>query len=241
LIVASITFVAYEGFQLVINAVGEMKNPDKNIPRAIYTAVGMAILIYVVIALGALFAIPPEEIVKNQEYALAAGAGKILGKIGTDIVILGALLATSSAISGTVFGSSRQLAVIAADGYFPQWLSRRKRNIPRNAIIVMAITASLLIVAGGLQLILEFGSITFLLVSLLMAVANHKIRAKTHSSVWLTSLAITGLSIGGVLILYYEFTHKWAQMVAIVCLYGLLSLGAWLFARKERRKAGPPR
>jgi len=36
LIVASITFVAYEGFQLVINAVNEMTNPDKNIPRAIY-------------------------------------------------------------------------------------------------------------------------------------------------------------------------------------------------------------
>jgi len=32
-------------------------------------------------------------------------------------------LATSSAISGTVFGSSRQMSVIAKDGYFPNWLS----------------------------------------------------------------------------------------------------------------------
>jgi len=36
LTVSSLTFVAYEGFQLVINAVNEMKNPDINIPRAIY-------------------------------------------------------------------------------------------------------------------------------------------------------------------------------------------------------------
>ncbi len=39
LIVSSVTFVAYEGFQLVINAVNEMENPDINIPRAIYGAI----------------------------------------------------------------------------------------------------------------------------------------------------------------------------------------------------------
>jgi amino acid transporter len=33
LIVASVTFVAYEGFQLVINAVKEMEDPDRNIPK----------------------------------------------------------------------------------------------------------------------------------------------------------------------------------------------------------------
>jgi amino acid transporter len=43
----------------------EMKNPKKNIPRAIYAAIFLAILIYVIISLGALFAIPTEEIIKN--------------------------------------------------------------------------------------------------------------------------------------------------------------------------------
>lgn len=131
LIVASLTFVAYEGFQLVINAVNEMTNPEKNIPRAIYSAIALAILIYVVISMGALFAIPTEEIIKNKEFALAAGAGNVLGSLGTNIVILGAILATSSAISGTVFGSSRQMAVIAKDGFFPNWLSIRKKYSPK--------------------------------------------------------------------------------------------------------------
>ncbi len=43
LIVAAITFVTYEGLQLVINAVNEMENPERNIPRAIYAAIGPAI------------------------------------------------------------------------------------------------------------------------------------------------------------------------------------------------------
>ena len=50
LIVASITLVAYEGFQLVINAVNEMEQPEKNIPRAIYSALFLAVIIYVVIS-----------------------------------------------------------------------------------------------------------------------------------------------------------------------------------------------
>lgn len=236
LIVASLTFVAYEGFQLVINAVNEMKNPEKNIPRAIYAAISLAVLIYVVISLGALFAIPTQEIIKNQEYALAAGAGNVLGKIGTNLVIFGAILATSSAISGTIFGSSRQMSVIAKDGYFPNWLAIRKHNSPQHAIIGMAIMASFLILIGGLELILEFGSITFLLVSLLMAVANYKIRKKTNSSIFLTALSIIGLGIGGLLILYYEFTTEWKQMIAIIMLYIVLSLGAWIYSKKQATK-----
>ena len=236
LIVASITFVAYEGFQLVVNAVNEMGNPEKNIPRAIYSAIGLAILIYVVISIGALFAIPTEEIIKNKEYALAAGAGNAIGRVGTNLVILGAILATSSAISGTVFGSSRQMAVIAKDGYFPNWLSIRKNTLPINAIIGMAIMASILILIGGLELILEFGSITFLLVSFLMAIANYKIRDKTNSSRLLTLLSIVGLGVGGILILYYEFTTKWEQMLVIIILYIILGFGAFMYSKKMTKK-----
>lgn len=236
LIVASITFVAYEGFQLVINAVNEMTNPEKNIPRAIYAAISLAILIYLVISIGALFAIPTQDIIKNKEYALAAGAGNVLGKIGTNLVILGAILATSSAISGTVFGSSRQMSVIAKDGYFPKWLSIRKNKIPQNAIIGMALMASILILIGGLELILEFGSITFLLVSLLMAIANYKIRDKTNSSSFLTVFSILGLSVGGILILYYEFSTKWEQMMVIIVLYIILGLGAWIYSKTKEVK-----
>ena len=233
LIVSSLTFVAFEGFQLVINAVNEMTNPEKNIPRAIYSAITLAVIIYVVIAMGALFAIPTEEIIKNKEFALASGAGNVLGALGTNLVIFGAILATSSAISGTVFGSSRQMSVIAKDGYFPKILSIRKNNSPQNAIIAMAIISSLLISIGGLKLILEFGSVTFLLVSLLMAIANFKIRKQTKSSIFLTLLSIIGLSIGGILILYYELTNNWQQMAAILIIYILLALGAWKFSSKK--------
>jgi len=230
-IVAALTFVAYEGFQLVINAVNEMDQPEKNIPKAIYAAIFLAITIYFVISLGAVLAIPFEDIVKNKEYALAAGADKVIGHWGTDLVIVGALLATSSAISGTVFGASRQMAVIARDGYFPDVLARKFNNIPVYAIITMSSIAFCMVLVGSLQVILEFGSITFLLVSLLMAYANFKIRDLTNSSFIVTMLSLIGLSAGTLLIFYYEITTQIIQVMFIVGLYLILTLGSWLYAR----------
>jgi len=235
IIVASVTFVAYEGFQLVINAVNEMEEPEKNIPKAIYTAVILVAIIYFIISFGAVMAIPVDDLIINKEYALASGAENIMGHWGRNLVIIGAVLATSSAISGTMFGSSRQMACISDDGYLPNIFSKRRRNIPINAIIGMSVTATLLILVGGLQLILEFGSITFLLVSLLMAIANFKIREKTNSSTLFTIISILGLFMGVILILYYEFKTKPEQLFFISVLYVLLSIGAWSYARYNER------
>ena len=234
LIVASLIFVAFEGFQLVIHAMNEMENPRANIPKAIYSAIFITIVLYVIIAIGAIISIPFDSIIKNQEYALASGADKILGHWGADLVIIGALLATSSAISGTLFGASRLISVIANDGYFPKILTRKKNNIPVYSIITMAALAFSLILVGDLRVILEFGSVTFLLVSMLMAFTNFKIYKLTHSSLILTILALIGLAIGTILILYYEATTQIEQVYFISGLYISLTFGAWLFSSKVR-------
>jgi len=235
LMVSSITFVAYEGFQLVINAVNEMENPNKNIPKAIYWSIVLVALIYFIIALSATLAIPTADLIQNKESALATGAGEIMGTIGQNLVVLGAVLATSSAINGTLFGASHQMARIADDGYLPNILSLRKNLIPQVAITAMALVASLLIAIGGLQLILEFGSITFLLVSLLMSIANFKIRKETNSSLIVTLISISGLCIGTILILYYEFQTNPEQLLFITFMYISLSLSALGYAHLKNQ------
>jgi len=231
LTVSSITFVAYEGFQLVINAVNDMDNPERNIPKAIYSAIVIVSSVYFIIALAAVLSIPTQDLINNKEYALAAGAKVIMGDFGEDLVIIGAVLATSSAISGTLYGSSRQMARIADDGYLPNFLTKRKGTIPTNAIITMSITASMLVLSGGLRVILEFGSITFLLISLLMAIANFKIRKQTNSSTFMGIITIIGLGGGSILILNYEFHENIKQMSFILIIYFLLSIGAYGYSK----------
>jgi len=85
-----------------------------------------------------------------------------------------------------------------------------------------------------LRLILEFGSITFLLVSLLMAIANFKIRKQTNSSTVFTVISIIGLFIGVILILYYEFETQPEQLFFIAGLYAVLSIGALGYAKVQK-------
>jgi amino acid transporter len=236
--VSAITFVAYEGFQLVIHAYNEMDNPQKNIPRAIYSSIGIATLLYIILSIAALSTIPKEMIIADKEYALAAGAEAYLGQFGQFLVIFGALLATSSAISGTLFGASRLMAVIANDGYFPKTLGRKiKTHIPNKAIITMSVLAFVLLATGGLQVILEFGSITFIIVSLLMAYTNYKKRIETNSSLVITIAALVGLLIAGLLIIYFEFTENKEQFLYIIIIYILLGIGAFFYSKKSKTNA----
>jgi amino acid transporter len=236
--VAAITFVAFEGFQLVIHAYNEMSAPQKNIPRAIYSSIFIATFLYIILAVGALAVIPKATIIADKEYALAAGAHVFLGGFGQFIVIFGALLATSSALSGTLFGASRLVAVIADDGYFPKALAHRiKVHIPQNAIIMMSLFAYALILTGGLKLILEFGSITFIIVSFLMAWANYRMRAKTKTSLLMAIAAMLGLFIAGVLIIYFEFTQDSHELFTIFGMYTVLVAGSFLYAKRQEKEA----
>ena len=238
LIVSAITFVAYEGFQLVIHAYNEMDDPQKNIPRAIYSSIGITTLLYLILSIAALSTIPKEIIIADKEYALAAGAKTYLGQFGHFIVIFGALLATSSAISGTLFGASRLMAVIANDGYFPKSLSKKiKTHIPNRAIITMSLFAFILLATGGLQIILEFGSMTFIIVSLLMAYTNYKKRIDTNSSLIITIVALVGLLLAGLLIVYFEFTENKEQFLYIIIIYILLGIGAFFYSKKTKINA----
>jgi len=230
--IAAVTFVAYEGFQLVIHAYHEMDEPQRNIPRATYGAIVIATILYVALSVGALATIPKAELIAGKEYALAAGSERILGQFGYFMVLFGALLSTSSAISGTLFGASRLMAVIADDGHFPEALAVRTRgHIPQNAIWTMFAVAFLLILMGGLQLILEFGSITFIIVSFLMAVANFRMRQATHSNVVLTLTAMICLLVAGSLVFYFEFVRAPEQLVSILVMYAVLILAALIRSR----------
>ena len=238
-IVASITFVAFEGFQLVIHAYDEMDEPALNIPRAIYGAILIATTLYIALAIGALATIPKELIIQNKEYALAAGVQGILGNFGFFIVIFGALLATSSAISGTLFGASRLIAVIAADGYFPRKLGNRiKGHIPNYAIITMAALAFVLILSGGLQVILEFGSITFITVSFLMAFANYRKRHETKTHIFPAIVAMLGLLMAGILIFWFEYQNDPIQLISILSLYAVLGVCAYFFSKRKESGSG---
>jgi putative Ca2+/H+ antiporter (TMEM165/GDT1 family) len=77
------------------------------------------------------------------------------------------------------------------------------------------------------------GKSTFLLVSLLMAYANYRIRFFTHSSAVVTIISFLGLLAGTLMILYYEYSTQIEQMIFIGGLYLVLTLASWFYSKNK--------
>ncbi len=235
LLSGALVFVAFEGFQLITNAVVETDNPEKNIPRAIYLSILIVTLIYVTLAISVLGILTFEEIQKAKEYAIAEALEPIFGRWGFTLASIAALLATSSAINGTLFGASRMLADIAQDGIFPSILAQRNHKmIPYYSLLLMFVMASLFVLFGALESIVAFSSITFLLVSLAVAIANLILRKKTGSNplIILTSIVLMMATVG--LMLWYLYHDDPKTLTDIGLIYLLIAILFLIFRRTKR-------
>jgi len=205
-VAAAMTFVAFEGFQLITNAVVETVDPDVNIPRGIFGSILITSFIYIAVAVVALGNQTVGELVDAKEYALAQAAGPALGAAGFVLVDIAAVLATSSAINATAFGASRMMAEMATQRRMPSAFSFRNRtNVPWLAVVVLTTSALVFTALGSLETIAAFASLTFLLISISVSVANYRLRSETRSRPEIVVLGIVLMLATVVLLL----EHLW--------------------------------
>ena len=229
----ALIFVAFEGFQLITNAVQETRQPERNIPRGIYGAIAITSAIYILLAVVAIGNLPAARIVAAQEYALAEAARPVLGAAGVALVAVAALLATSSAINATVFGAARLIAEMAAGGHMPRPLAKRNaEGAPATAVLALSAAGLLFALIGGLEIIAAFSSLTFLLVSIAVSMANWRLREKTGAKPWaiIAGLALMGLTV--TLLLAHLAAQRPMTLLRLCGIYLLAGLPAWVYGRR---------
>ncbi|MHA1629930.1 MAG: APC family permease [Candidatus Heimdallarchaeota archaeon] len=182
----SILFVAYEGMELIPNATEEIQEPEKNVPRSIYTTIITASIIYILVAFTALggtsyteFAGDPEK----AEYALAYAAQPVLGAAGFIIITIGALFSTASAYNASLYGSSRLTYVMARESIFPYFFKKvsKKSRVPFVSILFISIITLVMTLSLDLQQIAELASSIFLLLFAIIALASLVLRKKINA------------------------------------------------------------
>lgn len=109
LIGAALLFLGYEGFGLITNTAEDIDKPQKNIPRALYLAVILVMLIYVAVSIVVAGNLPLPDIQQTADHALAAVAQSFGGAIGSTIIVIAALFSTSSAKCNPLWWSQREL------------------------------------------------------------------------------------------------------------------------------------
>lgn len=131
-----------------------------------------------------------EDLVAAHEYALAEAARPSLGRAGTILVDIAALLATSSAINATAFGASRMMAEMATRRRMPRSFSFRTRTrVPWVAVVALTAAALAFTILSGLEAIATFSSLVVLLVSIGVSVTNYRLRSVTGSNASIIAFA----------------------------------------------------
>jgi APA family basic amino acid/polyamine antiporter len=117
---ASLIFFAYIGFDAVSTSGEEVKEPSRDLPRAIIGSLAIATALYIIVAVVATGALPFDQL-KGAEAPLATvledGAGFSLG---ADIISFGALVAITSVVLTLLYGQSRILFAMSRDGLLPK-------------------------------------------------------------------------------------------------------------------------
>ena len=227
--------MAFEGFQLITNAVVETRDPERNLPRGIYGSIAITSIIYVAITIVAVGTLSVDSLKSAQEYALAVVAKPVMGHLGVVLVDLAALLATSSAINATLFGSARMASEMATESLAPKAFSFRNRHkVPALGILVITALAGILTAFGGLELIASFSSMTFLLVSIAVTVANLRLRRKTHSNILLIVLGLLLMASTVVLLIIFLARNNVEALVTTAIIYVAAAMAHFVFMRLHK-------
>lgn len=233
---AAFVFLAYQGFGLVTNAAGDMKNPKKDLPKAIYLSIGIVIIIYIFVSFVVIGNLDLAQILKAKNYALAQAAKPFLGILGFKIMALAALFSTASAINASLFGGANVSYMIAKRGELPKLFDRKIWHSKATEGLFITSFIVLLFVNGlSLEGIGFIGSASLMLIYLAVHYSHFKLRKKTKSNSFLIISAFLSIIVFLVMLIYSQIKHNFGSVI-ILFLVLSVSFGTEFVYRKITKR-----
>jgi len=161
LIAAAISFVAFEGWELLLFDQDSIEDPQATVRKAVYVSIAIATSLYVLVAVVTTNLVDASVIQQHAETALAVAARPFLGQVGFVLISLAALFSTGSAINATLFSSARLSRQLATEDLLPSRISRSGGE-PVRALLVLGALAAAFTFFGSLDGITSFASLSFI-------------------------------------------------------------------------------
>jgi amino acid transporter/nucleotide-binding universal stress UspA family protein len=180
-----LTFIAFQGFEVIAQSSEEIKNPRKNIPRAVFLSLLIVVPIYLLVAFTALGTVKPEGmtpwdyLAQQKEVALVNVARNFFVGGGV-LILIGGLISTISALNATIFSSSRVAFAMGRDRNFPSFFSKvhPKNFTPHWAILFSLVIIVIMAVSLPIEDVASAADIMFLLLFMQVNLAMIRLRKK---------------------------------------------------------------
>jgi amino acid transporter/nucleotide-binding universal stress UspA family protein len=181
-----LTFIAFEGYEIIVQAGEEVKNPRRNVPKAVFLSLAIVIPIYMLIAFVAIGAVNPDTdiptyqwLAKYAELGIAEAARQFM-PFGTLLLLVGGILSTMSALNATTYSSTRVSFAMGRDKNLPDAFAQvhSQRRTPYKALALSGILIGFMAVAVPIEDVAAAADIMFLLLFLQVNFAVITIRKK---------------------------------------------------------------
>lgn len=241
-IVASValTFFAFLGFGVITFTAAQLADPPRQLPRAVFLALGIATAIYVAVALGVFGTLTTDEVIASGGTALAVAAEPVLGQAGYTLMTVTALFATAGATNAGLYPAAGLCEHLATIGQFPPFMARRLGGRAPAGLVVTAAASIILAVGFDLNAIASIGSAVALVIFTIIGAGHLRIRSETGASAVILVLGI--LSAAVVLLMFLPtLAEEPATAIAIVFILVqsiVLDL-LWKRARDSRADGAP--
>lgn len=169
---AGLLFFAFAGYARIATMGEEVREPRRTIPRAILTALGLALAVYVLIAVALLVTVGAAGVAASP--TPLAEVLRVRGwEWGVPLVRIGAAAAALGALLALIAGIGRTSLAMARQGDLPRWLGavHPRHQVPHRAEIALALVVSALVLTVDLREAIGFSSVGVLLYYLIANLA----------------------------------------------------------------------
>jgi len=160
--------LGYKGFTTITNSGDELKNPKKNVSRAIIISISICVVIYLFVALAVAGNLSLDEIIKARDYSLAEAARPALGEYAVLFTVGIAIVATISGVIASAFAVSRMLAMLTEMGLVPHRHFGMPGDIQKHTLVYTIVLAIALAAFFDLSRIASLGAIFYIIMDAAM-------------------------------------------------------------------------
>jgi len=163
---------AFVGVEVALVPSGEVKQPARTVPRAIFIALGITTLLYIMIQLVAL-GVLGDELGKSGDAALAEAAARFLGNVGRTLMLAGLAISAFGFATSDILSSPRIIFAFGRDAFIPKWFAHvhPRFHTPDVAIITYAVIGFALSFSSTFQRLAVLSNMAVLLLYILCCLA----------------------------------------------------------------------
>jgi amino acid transporter len=191
-VVASValTFFAYLGFSVITFAVGDMRDPARDLPKAMNRALGVTTIVYVLVAISVFGTLTVDEVVQYGPTAIAEAGRPALGDAGFTMIAIAAMVGMAGSVVATLYASSGLTAMLSRVGQFPPFFGPGSRLGAKSGVLISAAVVIVVSNTVDLSAIASVGSACSLMIFVLVGVAGYRLRAETGARAWLILIGV---------------------------------------------------